>query len=808
MSLPNHAKARGSRMGIFAFVAVMALFVPAATASVAFAADDVPPVEVTEADVIEALEPLPDPAPVPLVDEVIAPEVIPTDEANQAPAPAPEQAPEPDPAPALEQATELALVAPLAQTMTTTPVVDPTPYVLVAWKMPAYTNATTPHWPQSSPHAIDLATKDLSALDSWVAEQPYGCYQIDGYNDNATTTSLIAGGHLDGAGNPPESLWGGGWGVDYKVVQVGAGCTPPPPVDVCPSDFASTPMWEVTWGYGFADRNGGAPLFTMASNGGLVGINDGPVPAYMTNYGDGDDWYWLYINKPAVDRVVTYQFADGTERQATITGDANGCPGIVWTETPPVVEVTPVAPTFTPPTCEASGTLVADDTDLYLWIRTGPDSAIMLQAVAITAGANLIGQSSFGPYDLRQLTGEECAPPPTPVVCESFEANSSTNLDHNGWTLPEGAQYVEGGIELTVPGDWGTVAISRPFVGPLADIGTGVDISATPIQYVGIHVTLSNGAVITYEEEGSYAGKWWSESNLGVAPGMGYATFDTLENIVAANPGLTTTLLRVLYTSPTASSTVITLVKTGCTAFTFDYQESPPELVDTISQPGSEPPTCTEPGHRVDAAPQEGVTIVWTEEEEVVGINHWTAVFDPGFAPAEGLQVSGTVTVEAALGYQTADPEAACFNRPEPPDPEQDSQTTYDCQYATTHTRATTWVWNETNGRYDQVVTESSSKRLVTADEIKANNLTCPTPPPPPPTCPSGTTWVDVNHNSKADTGECRTVPGADTDWANHQQQGNASLPLMAILAALVAGFAVISGTAVAKVIPRLRRGR
>jgi hypothetical protein len=92
-------------------------------------------------------------------------------------------------------------------------------------------------------------------------------------------------------------------------------------------------MWEVTWGWDFENRNGNAPKFTMESNGGLTGINGGPVPAYMLNYKTGVEWQWLYVT---TDRVVTYQFADGTVRTATITG-TSCTPSIVWTETPPVV---------------------------------------------------------------------------------------------------------------------------------------------------------------------------------------------------------------------------------------------------------------------------------------------------------------------------------------------------------------------------------------------------------------------------------------------------------------------------------------
>jgi hypothetical protein len=122
---------------------------------------------------------------------------------------------------------------------------------------------------------------------------------------------------------------------DKRVEGLAGDCAvdePPPPLDPCPSDFTSNSMWEVTWGYGFEDRNGGSPVFTMDSHGGLTGLNGGAVPSYMT---DAANWHWLYVTKPATDRTVTYQFADGTVRSATITGDSDGCPTIVWDHTPP-----------------------------------------------------------------------------------------------------------------------------------------------------------------------------------------------------------------------------------------------------------------------------------------------------------------------------------------------------------------------------------------------------------------------------------------------------------------------------------------
>lgn len=101
-----------------------------------------------------------------------------------------------------------------------------------------------------------------------------------------------------------------------------------PVAPVCTYDFQSLKMWEVTWGWGFADRNGNAPKFTPQSNGGLETINGAP-----TTWND----YHLYVTDRGATQNTSYQntygFADGTFRTVNISwNDVNGCqiPTIVW----------------------------------------------------------------------------------------------------------------------------------------------------------------------------------------------------------------------------------------------------------------------------------------------------------------------------------------------------------------------------------------------------------------------------------------------------------------------------------------------
>lgn len=92
---------------------------------------------------------------------------------------------------------------------------------------------------------------------------------------------------------------------------------------------------------------------------------------------------------------------------------------------PPPVEVPVTAPAYTAPTCDAPGSLVYSDTAQYVWQASGPESARLLTASPV-GDVVLTGQTVFGPYNLEQLTGEQCEEPPAevPVVPPVFTAPS------------------------------------------------------------------------------------------------------------------------------------------------------------------------------------------------------------------------------------------------------------------------------------------------------------------------------------------------------------------------------------------------
>jgi hypothetical protein len=229
-------------------------------------------------------------------------------------------------------------------------------------------------------------------------------------------------------------------------------------------------------------------------------------------------------------------------------------------------EITTPVPAFTDPCGLANASWkVQANTDEYTWSTNASGELTVTAKAGFYFTVKGMKQTAIN-FGVAKESGALC---PTPKACTLIPTILSMDKDSNGWYIPTEAEYVDGGIKLNVNGEWDTTSISRTMVGPLADIGSVVDFSASPNQYAGIHIDTDKGT-LTFEKEGSYEGKWWSESDFGVASGMGYKTFDTLENIVAANPGVMTSKLRVLYTHPLASSSIITSVIVGCAKYTFD----------------------------------------------------------------------------------------------------------------------------------------------------------------------------------------------------------------------------------------------
>lgn len=159
-----------------------------------------------------------------------------------------------------------------------------------------------------------------------------------------------------------------------------------------------------------------------------------------------------------------------------------------------------------------------------------------------------------------------------------------TGAHLRGWTTHGSVAFVDGGVKLTVPGDWAESWIERAYDGTLASLGTDIDFTASPSQYVGIRVLTTKGE-ITYEQEASYTGNWWSTSDFGVGDGMGYASFASLDDYITANPDVRVLSVRVSYTHPQASEAVLNDVTFGGVRYSFTEQLLPTHFASAVLAP-------------------------------------------------------------------------------------------------------------------------------------------------------------------------------------------------------------------------------
>lgn len=224
---------------------------------------------------------------------------------------------------------------------------------------------------------------------------------------------------------------------DSELAALAKSCAP-----VCPpSDFKSAQMWEVTWGYNFADRNGGAPKFTMASYGGLTGINGGPIPSYMNS-----TWHWLYVNMGAADYTVTYNFADGTTITAVVTG-ADCTPNIVWKTTPPVV-VPPKPELLTTVGDWTDSDIICDETTVEQTRVTTTEDYKLVDNVWVLDESTITTKTDT---QTRDLTAQEIKDNACPVVIPT-KPEPIVTVTHTDKTVCDSSTVET--TTITVTTDW------------------------------------------------------------------------------------------------------------------------------------------------------------------------------------------------------------------------------------------------------------------------------------------------------------------------------------------------------------------
>jgi hypothetical protein len=422
---------------------------------------------------------------------------------------------------------------------------------------------------------------------------------------------------------------------------------------------------------------------------------------------------------------------------------------------------------------------VAEATEDYFYEITNEPGSPLWTYTAISAkeGVTLIGQTSWV-FNIAQLT-EQCAP--KNVQCTTLDGNVTTNLDTSAWNtayVPSGEskpggswQFVDGGLALTNADSNSKVSWTRAANFDLKNTGE------LNVDYTHASGNLSGGPgvnlFVDFDNDGTYDGTLvfeevygqdlWLTNGSGAdikanAPshtgGNGSENHGTINQWLTVYPDAKVIGIAFAYGTGGPSSGTLHSFTTGCTTYSFDYEQPPApptkdpmftEWVDEAWVCGDE--TTDQTRTRTDyAAP------VWDPETKV-----W--VEDTVGTPTIETRTRD-LTDEEIKEWQTADPNGECYNRPDAPDPNKGSRTVITCTSVIDYTWDITPVWNEETGQYDMVKGSevASSPRTPTAAELKVAGLTCTTPPPPP-TCPSGTTWTDSNHDGKVTSNECTTPP-------------------------------------------------
>lgn len=315
-----------------------------------------------------------------------------------------------------------------------------------------------------------------------------------------------------------------------------------------------------------------------------------------TGGGQGSPYYgtlqeWANAFPTLKTTSLTVLFTSPVEASAIVTSVKIGC--VEYTFDREDVE-TPL-PSGIADVCGVGNDTVPDqNTQYYIvkkdtgWTQDGSDPVKKVRTVTYEANAGYKFPQSAG-WTVSQdgktasYTYTDFGTPCT-VICEAkLPLIRATNLNPNGWTLGSGAQFVDGGMKLSSTGNWSESTITRTMSGNLSALGNVIDFLPNQ-NYLGLHVETSAGTLVYekyYENQNpANAGKWWSKSDFGVSGGQGYATFDTLDSIIAANPLVTLKSLTVLYTSPVEASSTVTNVQIGCNEYTFDHVDEPTTPVD------------------------------------------------------------------------------------------------------------------------------------------------------------------------------------------------------------------------------------
>lgn len=586
-------------------------------------------------------------------------------------------------------------------------------YNLAVWLMPGGINS---HFTPAQTIADHLLTDtaSLNLLDNSKQLVCGSAYQVDLYNNSKTTDSLIAGGVLHGANNPKEDLATGALGknVDpWKFITTPA-C---PTVNVALTGSAvctTAGTWTVTW------------------------------TVTITNYAGLSE-----VDLKVIKHLPAGSLINGVDAQVWLNE---------WNEHSANHHLSPF------PT---NGVVTYTQTNI-------PGTA-----TSATSGVqyDFKGGPSGDPETTVTLSGN-CTPPPPPVltpkVCTAIETGpTATNLDAAGWyqsdTRATGkVDFVTGGVRFQTtdtanPGSSQNKATLYRAITPtplsefgepsvtFASGGTGTQ----PGMQVGVDVD-GNGTWDGYlvGEPGSYgAHNWWvNKPGFNVPSGMGYTSFGSWADFVAANPNAKVIELGLSLGSGVLGDWTVTNLTAGCISYTFNHV-NPVVYVTPVGPTYTESTACGVAGtYDIPGATLDGKSYVITDPETGTATTYTNYKSDQGY-----YNVNDTMTTD---GVRTLEVTFAQIG--------------------------------------DAVIVAPAGASIVTIDGVKYAQWThtftkvaaCPTPTPTP-TPPTTTT-----SNGGANTGGFGHQPGATSASANSSMAlaGGIGGLFAAIVAAIIGMFLFI----------------
>ena len=192
--------------------------------------------------------------------------------------------------------------------------------------------------------------------------------------------------------------------------------------------------------------------------------------------------------------------------------------------------------------------------------------------------------------DWKFVYGGDCPPPPPPTVekCEVITAGpQATDLNHKGWDFSQTratghVEFVNGGLRTWTEGATSTDKVAGYIAAsfPLRDIGEGFGLDAesngSGTVPPSLQIVLSTGQILVYEPGYYGVGNVWSNQSVpGLSAGMGYTSFGSINDILAAAPDAQVGYIGFSLGSGVKGDWIIRKITVGCTTYTFDKVTEP-----------------------------------------------------------------------------------------------------------------------------------------------------------------------------------------------------------------------------------------